>query len=174
MTSVHASGIGGSDSYRCISILPTMHFRKVNPGRDDILPLANRTNESVRLGYYNVILDSFDAQVELSATPRGALHRYTWLANGTGHVVIDFEPGDQASGGWVQGSGNRVWGTGQYRDSWSMGLPFGIRGRYDVSICAEIDEDSAVVEIYMWNSTGFYTGGEHTLSGFGKFACVFS
>ena len=89
----HLSGTGISD-YGDILLMPTIN------GIDYLLPLnyASRfqhRNESASPGYYSVKLDDDNVFVELTATARVGMHRYTFPATTKAHVVLDLDHRDE-------------------------------------------------------------------------------
>jgi len=52
----------------------------------------NRETENARPGYYNVELTDYDINVELTATRRSGVHRYTFPEAGKAGVMIDLVP----------------------------------------------------------------------------------
>ncbi len=53
----------------------------------------SHARETARPGYYAVHLDDYNVQVELSATERVALHRYTFPKDQPSHIIIDLKEG---------------------------------------------------------------------------------
>ncbi len=77
-----------------ILLMPTTGEIKVNDGTEEAPDTGFRSRfshdrESASAGYYSVVLDDYDVQVELTATPRVGFHRYTYKKGGIGHVIID-------------------------------------------------------------------------------------
>ncbi|HEV8186748.1 MAG TPA: GH92 family glycosyl hydrolase [Pyrinomonadaceae bacterium] len=88
----HLSGTGISD-YGDILLMPTIN------GIDMLTPLkyASRfqhRNETASPGYYSVKLDDDKVFVELTATARVGMHRYTFPATTEAHVVLDLDHRD--------------------------------------------------------------------------------
>ncbi len=46
-------------------------------------------NETIRAGYYSVLLDDFGVLAELTATTRCGMHRYTFPTGKSSHVILD-------------------------------------------------------------------------------------
>ena len=46
-------------------------------------------HEEARPGYYKVLLQDYDIQVELTATERAGMHRYTFPRTDNAHIIID-------------------------------------------------------------------------------------
>jgi predicted alpha-1,2-mannosidase len=82
---VHLHGTGATD-YGILSLMPTLAFEPAKTRVIDYEARFAKADERVSAGYYGVKLAS-GIDVELSATPRVAVHRYTLPAAGA--VVID-------------------------------------------------------------------------------------
>lgn len=89
----HISGPGlaaGGD----ILLMPTSGKLQLIPGTEDNPDSGYRSRfshdkEKASAGYYSVFLDDYNINVELTATPRTGIHRYTFQDGGTGNVIID-------------------------------------------------------------------------------------
>ena len=79
----HLSGTGIGD-YADISLMP----RYSNQLNDTTRAVFQHAHENAKPGYYNVKLNN-GIQVELSATNRVGLHRYTFPKDSAKHVVVD-------------------------------------------------------------------------------------
>ncbi len=78
----HFSGTGHSDLGDFL-IMPTTGTLKLNPGTqtdpdDGYRSRFNHATEVARPGYYSVFLDDYGIKVELTATERTGIHRYTY------------------------------------------------------------------------------------------------
>jgi len=82
----HLSGTGISD-YGDILLLPTLK-RAFSAG-------FQHRNETAAPGYYSVKLDEDDIFVELTATARTGLHRYTFPKTEAANVIIDLAHSDK-------------------------------------------------------------------------------
>jgi predicted alpha-1,2-mannosidase len=82
----HLSGTGCSD-YGDILLMPTTG----EPDLDNkhYSSTFSHSNEKASAGYYSVKLDKSNILVELTATTRAGMHKYTFPNNGTGNIVID-------------------------------------------------------------------------------------
>ena len=83
----HLSGTGAGDMYD-ISFMPV-----TLPVVEAAAPLGihskfSHTDETAHAGYYQVRLADYDINVELTATPRCGIQRYTFPANGKKRMVI--------------------------------------------------------------------------------------
>jgi predicted alpha-1,2-mannosidase len=90
----HLSGTGGGDLLDVL-IIPNVGEVKWNPGtRENVeegyrAPFAH-ADEKMTPGYYSVPLHDRKILVELTATERVGLHRYTFQSEGASHFVLDF------------------------------------------------------------------------------------
>ena len=90
-THVSGAGLAGLGD---ILLMPTSGMVKLNPGTEESPESGYRSrfvhnNESASPGYYSVILEDYDIQVELTATTRVGFHRYTFNKGGNVNVVVD-------------------------------------------------------------------------------------
>lgn len=83
----HLSGTGAGDGYD-ISFLPLAGAPVTAPQPLGIHSRFSHDREQARAGYYCVHLDDYDVEVELTATPRVGVQRYTWPGD-TGIVIIN-------------------------------------------------------------------------------------
>jgi len=87
----HFSGTGHSD-LGDISLMPTVGALQLEPGDEETPGFHSRFRHDTEVaepGYYRVTLDEDDIDVELTATSRVGMHRYTFAENGEAHVVLD-------------------------------------------------------------------------------------
>jgi len=95
----HLSGTGISD-YGDILFMPTIgevHLNALN-GTQTNKGYASRfdhRNEAAQPGYYSVRLDDENILVELTATRRAGLHRYTYPASKVANVILDLTHRDK-------------------------------------------------------------------------------
>ncbi len=97
----HLSGTGISD-YGDILLMPTVG--KLSLSNRDYASSFSHRNETARAGYYSVKLDN-NVFVELTATLRAGLHRYTYPATDQARVILDLTHRDR-----VLDSGLRITG----------------------------------------------------------------
>ena len=91
----HLTGTGCADLGN-ILLMPTVGELKLTPGAhpgEGYRARFSHQDEIARPGYYAVTLPDYQVKVELTATARAGLHRYTFPATTTGHVVIDLQHG---------------------------------------------------------------------------------
>jgi predicted alpha-1,2-mannosidase len=100
----HLSGTGIGD-LGDISFMPTTGDIKVIKGTIEhpdsgYVSLFSHKDEVVKPGYYKVKLKRYDIGVELTATTRVGMHKYTFPASKNAHIVIDLKEGI----GWDESS----------------------------------------------------------------------
>lgn len=105
----HLSGTGISD-YGDILLMPTVGNVKLNAltggsAENGYASRFQHRNESASPGYYSVQLDDDNILVELTATERAGLHRYTFPATQQANIIIDLTHRDK-----VLDSGLRITG----------------------------------------------------------------
>lgn len=106
----HLSGTGVPD-YGDILLMPMAGAAYANNGLDGTPGYSapfTHLSETASPGYYAVILDGSDIRVELTATTRTAMHRYTFPAGREAHIVIDLEHRDEVIDALARLSGDRV------------------------------------------------------------------
>jgi predicted alpha-1,2-mannosidase len=93
----HLSGTGIGD-LGDISFMPTTGPIKVVKGtienpQSGYVSLFSHKDEVVKPGYYKVKLKRYDIGVELTASTRVGMHKYTFPASESAHIVIDLKEG---------------------------------------------------------------------------------
>jgi predicted alpha-1,2-mannosidase len=93
----HLSGTGGAD-YGDILLIPTVGDIKLKPGSKENPDEGYRSrfshdDEHAQAGYYSVMLKDYDVKVELTATPRTGMHKYTFPKSSESHIIIDLQHG---------------------------------------------------------------------------------
>ena len=83
----HLSGTGAGDLYD-ISFLPVTLPERVSEAPLGVHSRFSHSDETARAGYYQVRLTDYDINVELTATERCGVQRYTFPDNGRERVVI--------------------------------------------------------------------------------------
>lgn len=91
----HVSGTGCCD-YGDVLLMPTVGKQtyQTTDSQSQQLPYASafsHENESAEPGYYSVLLDRYQVKAELSASKRGAIHRYTFPASKESGFIIDLD-----------------------------------------------------------------------------------
>jgi len=105
-THTHLSGTGISD-YGDILLMPlsgALRLERGEPGAPDsgYNSRFRHAAEAARPGYYRVHLDDEDILVELTATRRCGLHRFTGSATSPAHVVLDLIHRDPVTEAWLR------------------------------------------------------------------------
>jgi predicted alpha-1,2-mannosidase len=85
----HLSGTGISD-YGDVLLMPAVGER-----RNNYTSRFSHQNEKASPGYYSVRLDDGNIFVELTATARAGLHRYTFPSTGDANVILDLAHRDK-------------------------------------------------------------------------------
>ena len=90
----HLTGTGCGD-LGDILLMPTVgpaHYDLGTPG-DGYISRFSHTREKATPGYYKVFLDDPKVSVELTASARCGLHKYTFPQSDSAHIVLDLEHG---------------------------------------------------------------------------------
>src|ERR1700749_1716442 len=59
-----------------------------------------KKNEQASPGYYKTLLDKYDIGVELTATTRAGVHRYTFPKTSEANIIIDLQHRDEGLDSW--------------------------------------------------------------------------
>lgn len=91
----HLSGTGCAD-FGDFLLMPTVGEQQCNPQdySSQTLPFASRfshESEIAEPGYYSVFLDRYGVKAELTATPRAAIHRYTFPESEQAGFILDLD-----------------------------------------------------------------------------------
>ena len=91
----HLSGTGVSDLFDVL-LMPATGEVKLNPGNAKVSGSGYRsayshTQETARPGYYQVMLQDYGINAELTSTSHTGMHRYTFPASKQSHIVIDLD-----------------------------------------------------------------------------------
>jgi predicted alpha-1,2-mannosidase len=98
---LHLQGTGATD-YGVLSVMPSDGFDASRTTRDGYGSTFAKTSESAVPGLYAVTLDRGNIRAEITATPRGAHHRYTYPAGApAAHLIVDL--GHHLQSGSVDG-----------------------------------------------------------------------
>lgn len=87
----HLTGTGCADLGNVL-LMPTVGPVKLTAGKqpgEGYRSSFSHSDEQARPGYYRVGLKDYNINVELTATIRAGLHRYTFPQSSEGHVVLD-------------------------------------------------------------------------------------
>lgn len=102
----HLSGTGISD-YADVLLMPTTGKIQLTNGVDEVkinnapindLGYASKfshKNEIAQAGYYQVLLDDYNINVELTSSIRTGVHRYTYPKNEDANVILDLKHRDK-------------------------------------------------------------------------------
>lgn len=98
---LHLQGTGATD-YGILSVMPSDGFDGSRTTRDGYGSSFAKASESAVPGLYAVTLDRGQIHAEITATPHGAHHRYTYPAGApTAHLIVDL--GHHLQSGSVEG-----------------------------------------------------------------------
>ncbi|SEP12426.1 GH92 family glycosyl hydrolase [Mucilaginibacter sp. OK283] len=61
-----------------------------------------KKNEIATPGYYKTLLDKYNIGVELTATPRVGLHRYSYPSAEKANIIIDLQHRDEVLDSWIE------------------------------------------------------------------------
>ncbi|MFK7782298.1 GH92 family glycosyl hydrolase [Psychroserpens sp.] len=92
----HLSGTGVSD-YGDILLMPTndINFNNGNDGKTGYRAHFSHDNEIAQPGYYKVLLDSTNIEVELTVSNRSGMHKYSYPSSENQFMVLDLEHRDE-------------------------------------------------------------------------------
>lgn len=97
----HLSGTGVPD-YCDILFMPVTGKIQLGNGQhnpdEGYASRFSHANETAAPGYYSTYLDDEDVLVELTATRRAGLHKYTYPASDSSHIIIDLSHRDHVIG----------------------------------------------------------------------------
>lgn len=95
----HLSGTGIAD-YCDILFMPTTGDPQFK--NTDYRSGFKKKNESASPGYYKTKLDKYNIDVELTATKRVGMHRYTYPGTSAANIIIDLQHRDQVLDSWIE------------------------------------------------------------------------
>ncbi|NTW25060.1 MAG: glycoside hydrolase family 92 protein [Lentimicrobium sp.] len=104
----HLSGTGVPD-YCDILLMPFTGAVELNNGSDGSEGYRSKfshNNETASPGYYQVFLDDHKINVELTATTRVGIHKYSYPEGKPQSVLLDLKHRDQVTDSWLKVSGN--------------------------------------------------------------------
>ncbi len=93
-TSLSGTGTGHLSKYSNIGFMPTVGSIQIDPGTEGSPETGYRShflreNQEAHSGYYRVLLEDYSVNVELTATERVGVHRYTYPRSENANVIID-------------------------------------------------------------------------------------
>lgn len=91
----HLSGTGVGD-YGDIRLMPIIGELVLEPGTAEdpesgYISHFSHENESASPGYYQVLLDDYQIDVQLTATTRAGFHQYTFPKSEEAHIILDLK-----------------------------------------------------------------------------------
>ncbi len=91
----HLSGTGVADLLDVL-LMPTVGEIKLEPGKADVPRSGYRSafshiHEKAWAGYYQVLLQDYDINAELTSTSHVGMHRYSFPASKEAHIIIDLD-----------------------------------------------------------------------------------
>jgi putative alpha-1,2-mannosidase len=95
----HLSGTGIPD-YCDVLLMPTTGLPRLK--NSDYRSGFKKANEQASPGYYRTILDKYKVEVELTATQRAGLHKYTFPYTNQGNIIIDLQHRDKVLNSWIE------------------------------------------------------------------------
>lgn len=95
----HLSGTGCSD-YGDVLLMPFVG--KVDLNNTSYASPFSHKNETATPGYYSVLLDKYKVKVELTATKRAGLHKYTFQEKGNAGILIDLKHRDEVINSYIE------------------------------------------------------------------------
>jgi len=95
----HLSGTGIPD-YCDILFMPTTGEPQFK--NTDYRSGFKKKNESAVVGCYKTFLDKYHISVELTATTRVGVHRYSYPATQRGNIIIDLKERDEVLDSWIE------------------------------------------------------------------------
>ena len=112
----HLSGTGASD-YGDILLMPTTG--KPQLSNKKYSSLFKKENEKASAGYYSVVLDKSNIKVELAATIRSGLHKYTFPKSTSANVILDLTHRDRVKESDITINGNTEITGKRVSDNWA-------------------------------------------------------
>ncbi|MFI3298470.1 MAG: GH92 family glycosyl hydrolase [Rikenellaceae bacterium] len=86
----HLSGTGAGDLYD-ISFMPATAPLRIGAGELGVYSSFKHASEESYAGYYSVLLDTYDIKVELTATERCGVQRYTFPESDEAVVILNLK-----------------------------------------------------------------------------------
>ena len=95
----HLSGTGVAD-YCDVLFMPTTGEPKFK--NTDYLSGFKKKNEIATPGYYKTHLDKYNIDVELTASTRVGVHRYSFPSTQQANIIIDLQHRDEVLDSWIE------------------------------------------------------------------------
>lgn len=112
----HLNGTGVSD-FGDIMLMPTMGQPMLQP--KEYASGFSHAKEIATAGFYSVILNKDAIAVALTATPRGAIHRYTFSKSGQANIILDLNHRDHLLMGEVRVINDRTIEVLRRSEAWA-------------------------------------------------------
>src|ERR1043165_1130436 len=112
----HLSGTGCSD-YGDILLMPTTG--KVQFSNKKYSSSFKKESETASAGYYSVFLDKPGVKVELTATTRTGLHKYTFPKSSSANVILDLTHRDMVKQGEITITGDNEISGKRVSNAWA-------------------------------------------------------
>ncbi len=122
---LNVSGTGMSDLGE-LTVMPVTGELKINAGNQDrhldgYASLYSKDKEIASPGYYQVMLDRYDIKVELTATERSGLHKYTFPESSESRIIIDLGEGsaDRATDTYLRQVNDTLFEGYRFSSGWA-------------------------------------------------------
>lgn len=124
-THLSGTGIGDLGDVLLMPATGTVKPRKGNlpDYRNGYLSLFSHRNESVKPGYYGVLLDRYKIKAELTTSQRVGFHKYTFPSTDSAQVIIDLREGigwDLATKTFLQKINDTTLAGYRYSKGWAV------------------------------------------------------
>ncbi len=154
----HLSGTGIGD-LGDILVMPTTGKLNINRGEkkdldNGYVSTFSHNNETVKPGYYSVLLDKYQIKAELTATERVGFHQYTFHNNANNpHIIIDLNEGV----GWDKPTATYI---KQVNATTLVGYRFSKGWANDQRIFFAMELSQPLSSITLFDSTSSLSGNE--------------
>ncbi|KAF0543576.1 glycoside hydrolase family 92 protein [Gigaspora margarita] len=159
---LHVSGTGGEPKYGVISQFPVIDSPESPLDLNSFS--SERSFEHFEVGYSKFGLKRYNIVVELTASRRTGLHRYTFPpTENDAKIILDIPHNlivqnygftHQYHGGSIESiSVNEIKGAGRYSGGWNRGGP------YIVYFCSQFNTNATGFK--KWDGGGYYQGFHH-------------
>ncbi len=152
----HLSGTGCSD-LGDILMMPATGEINLNRGEQNDISNSyasfyTHENEKVKPGYYSLLLDKNQVNVELTATERVGIHKYTFPDKDENHVIIDLK----------EGNGDEAYETylKQVNDNTIEGYRFSKGWAKDQQIWFTLECNQKIEKLDLYDNTTLVEGSE--------------
>lgn len=122
----HLSGTGCAD-LGDILIMPYTGDLKLVPGKESIsnngyASTYKKENEIAEAGYYSTLLDRYNIKVELTASERVGVHKYTFPKDELARIIVDLKEGnsDRSRNTYIEKFNDKVLKGYRISDGWAV------------------------------------------------------